>query len=157
MQKWHNLSNKLTFTIRPQFLFFFPFFVSAVWLWTHLFWEMSCSTAALHFRWQLSRGVKGFLHKGPYCEKKNAAIMIVRHLGSFFFSFSLCNKMQSSWTYKSHWVCIYLIIYFPNSYIGFPTFQPFWIILGLSCIQIQFGLFLFFATHCQNCKCRSSR
>lgn len=62
--------------------------------------------------------------------------------------------MQSSWTHKSHWVFIYLIIYFSNSYIGVPTFQPFWFILGLSNIQIHFGLFLFFATHCQNCKCR---
>lgn len=75
----------------------------------------------------------------------------------FFFSLFLCNKMQSSWTHKSHWVFIYLIIYFSNSYIGVPTFQPFWFILGLSNIQIHFGLFLFFATHCQNCKCRCNK
>lgn len=111
--------------------------------------------AALHFRWQLSRRVKDFLHKRPYCEKKNCHYD--SQTSGFFFSLFLCNKMQSSWTHKSHWVFIYLIIYFSNSYIGVPTFQPFWFILGLSNIQIHFGLFLFFATHCQNCKCRCNK
>lgn len=49
------------------------------------------------FRMAVVQESKRFSAQRVLLWKKNAAIMIVRHL----FFFSLCNKTQSSWTYKS--------------------------------------------------------